>query len=720
MTVEMSRRQKAACQNCTKAKAKCSPSENSPEICYRCQRLNKTCVYDEFARKRGPKARSRVKQLEQRVDNLIDLLTANGQVTPSVPASADVPIEISDSVTQNDQIEVLNPSETSTAPLETPESQWDKDETTDSFDPVAVGMVDLERATILLREYKESFTSSFPFVIIPAEMSADDLRHQQPFLFHAIMAIMTYKTPMIQHLIACNFKNQMATRMIVRSDKSLGILQALLVFAAWYHFSYRAHSQHITIIIQLCVALIQDLGLSKNPREKLRNVAPDRGVVFNSQRYAAEQRAFLGTYYLAVAFAQAWRKRCTMTFTKYMAQCSALLGQELREPTDALISPLIRLSELLCRVNDSFSYDDVASADIRGDMIIDLSISNFRGELDRIRQTLPIKVMENFTIQHTLRLLEIWIHECSLHTSLWTPQPSHPNGNLSLSVSRLKNLCSCLHSTKTYLEAILATSQSSLYQFAFPVWSGWFYAIIVACKLVFLQENEKQGQTSLEGVQHALEDLLPEYLASDASHDSTSQPTKGHSSASWNPVMVAKEADVQHLFESFIEKLKFTYPANLRADDLDCSAKEKDRHDRDVLFSFVCLQLSILRGFNKNMNEYAIKAASALADTSHVVPSSQPPEYSAPSNANNNRIVDLGANHAPSAGSASITNTPVTTYQYTRGFSPHPIPFLHSLNFNTVNFDSIALPGPPPSMQQDSYEDWMWDNMMEDFAIPSL
>lgn len=51
-------RRRKACQSCTRAKAKCSPFENRHDLCYRCQRLEKECVYDDIIRKRGPKARS--------------------------------------------------------------------------------------------------------------------------------------------------------------------------------------------------------------------------------------------------------------------------------------------------------------------------------------------------------------------------------------------------------------------------------------------------------------------------------------------------------------------------------------------------------------------------------------------------------------------------------------------------------------------------------------
>lgn len=51
-------RKRKACQNCTKAKAKCSPSENGLDICYRCQRLKKECIFEAATKQRAPKSRS--------------------------------------------------------------------------------------------------------------------------------------------------------------------------------------------------------------------------------------------------------------------------------------------------------------------------------------------------------------------------------------------------------------------------------------------------------------------------------------------------------------------------------------------------------------------------------------------------------------------------------------------------------------------------------------
>lgn len=94
-------------------------------------------------------------------------------------------------------------------------------------------------------------------------------------------------------------------------------------------------------------------------------------------------------------FAQAFRKGKTMSYTKFMAKCCKSLAVRQEQPTDALIGPLIRMSELMCRINDHFSYDDVDDAEIKGDLMLEMSMSNFRSELERIKNSISSSMRQN-------------------------------------------------------------------------------------------------------------------------------------------------------------------------------------------------------------------------------------------------------------------------------------------------------------------------------------
>jgi hypothetical protein len=90
-----------------------------------------------------------------------------------------------------------------------------------------------------------------------------------------------------------------------------------------------------------------------------------------------------------------------MRHTRYMVQCCQLLAERREHPTDGLITPMIELSELTCRINDYFSYDDIDNTDVNGEMMLSFTTLNFRAELDRIRNSIAVDDKHNsklFTI----------------------------------------------------------------------------------------------------------------------------------------------------------------------------------------------------------------------------------------------------------------------------------------------------------------------------------
>jgi hypothetical protein len=241
------------------------------------------------------------------VDSLIGLLTPMGQATSAVPNSH--PTTVSSDSCESEHSVTGCPHATATAiviastdyvtPADTPDEHSECSDAGEFYDPVDAGILDRTSADSLLNKFRADWISSFPFVVIPDSFDVDILRRRQPFLFLAVMAVMTYETPKCQLALSEAFKQQMASRIISQSHKSLEILQGLLVYAGWYHCFYRPETQQIAVILQLCVAMVYDLGLSKNPGDRRNRmmfcdkVSPERTI--------AETRAFLGTYYLSVS-----------------------------------------------------------------------------------------------------------------------------------------------------------------------------------------------------------------------------------------------------------------------------------------------------------------------------------------------------------------------------------------------------------------------------------
>ena len=83
-----------------------------------------------------------------------------------------------------------------------------------------------------------------------------------------------------------------------------------------------------------------------------------------------------------------------------MEQCCRHLADCQEYASDTIITPLIQLSALLCRVNNYFSYDDVENSEVNGQAVVQLSVGNFENELARINESISPALLETSRMYH--------------------------------------------------------------------------------------------------------------------------------------------------------------------------------------------------------------------------------------------------------------------------------------------------------------------------------
>jgi len=203
----------------------------------------------------------------------------------------------------------------------------------------------------------------------------------------------------------------------------------------------------------------------------------------------------------------------------------------------------------------------------------------------------------------------------------------------------------------------------------------------VICKLVFLQENERLGSTSLEDIPEEIDNLLPRNVDSAVS-SINDQGLEGCAEESgWNALAVAREYNVRHLFDQFVDKLRCTLP-------VDCAPWRKPRDERDSLYSIACIQRTMLNGFIKRIDRQTSAAAQGdrtaqpfanETSTSSQVPWEAMQGFQDNSNAQAARVLSQ--------------------------------PFSNFMNFDSINFDGITLPTTtfPPQGGEEFLGDLMWD-----------
>lgn len=239
---------------------------------------------------------------------------------------------------------------------------------------------------------------------------------------------------------------------------------------------------------------------------------------------------------------------------------------------------------------------------------------------------------------------------------------------------------------KCLLNTLLAIPQASLSHLTFPSWSGWCYATVIACKLVFLEDNERKEQT----------DLPPMFaevtrLVMDKSLFTEPRPCSlpmGPIMSTWDPISVARESGVLSLFHQMDDKMRYT---------LGTSASDGTRpvdSCADPLFRIAHFQRNLLCSFTNRLNENINKLNSTKSVETN----------------NDTRITSIARKE--------LLVSPQADYMRER-LDKVPIPLLQNLHFNSMNFDSIA-PVEQMEPQEENFSDWLWNTAMDDFIMPPM
>ena len=106
-------------------------------------------------------------------------------------------------------------------------------ETADASNFFTHSILSYERATVLLSIFR-SMSIYFPFVLIPAEASIESLSEDKPFLFLAMMTAASSEDKPLQELLDRELRTTLSTKVILEGEKSIDLLQGLLVYLAWF------------------------------------------------------------------------------------------------------------------------------------------------------------------------------------------------------------------------------------------------------------------------------------------------------------------------------------------------------------------------------------------------------------------------------------------------------------------------------------------------------
>jgi hypothetical protein len=158
----------------------------------------------------------------------------------------------------------------------------------------------------LFNAFQTHMAVHLPFVVIERHINSNQLRHEKPFLYRIVNVAASSRQVARQAMLRQEIMKELTERLLLKNEKSLELLQGMLVFLAWFHYSLPL--PQLTNLVQLSVALAHDLGLHKSLRGSakheifiLESKCAYERLVIRDPRTLDERRAYLGVFWLQSA-----------------------------------------------------------------------------------------------------------------------------------------------------------------------------------------------------------------------------------------------------------------------------------------------------------------------------------------------------------------------------------------------------------------------------------
>lgn len=169
-------------------------------------------------------------QLEQKLDGIVHLLTSKESQTASHPSP--------DSLTKRSTDQSPEISACRNRLPDAPQPVTYVESTLGHEDDLGPSFQYLgnDEAQSYLDTYRSDMIPNFPFVIIPPDVSVETLRQTRPALFGAV--VVAASSPSMQKHIRFgeDLLKYLMIKLLIKGDKSVELLQALLVYTAWFDF----------------------------------------------------------------------------------------------------------------------------------------------------------------------------------------------------------------------------------------------------------------------------------------------------------------------------------------------------------------------------------------------------------------------------------------------------------------------------------------------------
>ncbi|CAD6448032.1 cec9174f-2bc2-40fd-a4de-ef3d17758d1d [Sclerotinia trifoliorum] len=414
-------------------------------------------------------------------------------------------------------------------------------------DVVDRGLVTADVATKMFDCYVERMVHHMPAVVFPAGTTAAEIRKTKPILFLAILSASSGTNyPSLQKQLTKELMSIYADRIICSGEKTLELIQALLISTLWYwppeHFEELKFYQ----LIHIAAVMAIDIGMGKKGKggrtDKMKSAGlwrdhPWRGTPYPDPETIEARRTWLGCYFLCCNAAMGLRRQNIIGWTSFMAESVDILENSPEAaPTDRILTQWVRSQRIAEEVGISFSMDEPGANISIADPKVQYALKGFEQELDKWSSSIPPDV-QTPSLKLTEHVINLYMHEVAMHVDHnveefkppFTEETLHsgPETTDVLTSAHIAALSCCLTSIDGIFETFLQFDVEVIRCLPIAHFVRVAYAVVVLIKMYFAAANPngELGKVFIKDnmkVEHYLDGLVEVFRASAA--DERSRP----------------------------------------------------------------------------------------------------------------------------------------------------------------------------------------------------
>ncbi|KAK8070966.1 hypothetical protein PG997_011169 [Apiospora hydei] len=320
----------------------------------------------------------------------------------------------------------------------------------------------------------QDMLSFCPLVALPEGANVKSMASQSPFILLAILAATSCSSSLQGfNLYDDEFRKVLGLKFVTSGERSLELLQGLLVYNAWYPYHLRPNDRRTFQYLRMAVDIVHDLGLDDEATFAAQlesDVGPE-----DLERL----RTFISCFYLVSVGLRSWGKPSTLPHSSWIATCCDLLEKWSNSQQDHVLIWLCRLQSIadgMGELRAGYSRDTNGQNNHQNNLVH----RGLEAQLREWQARMPDNVSAMPTVKMASLSADMQVAACPLMT------PHRPKaeraGGMPLDPVKLMGAA---HTWCAFLDLVVALTPSELDRFSAVEWGHLIVAVILVLKLAF-------------------------------------------------------------------------------------------------------------------------------------------------------------------------------------------------------------------------------------------